>query len=119
MTPVTVHYAQVERVHQQRQQVLTAAYAAHPERFVRGLPSSPKPPTEVWINQPQLEPQATDLAGPVVSDREPGAQDVSRAQSEASLDTSEHLAIMERPLDQPDVIDLFLPKFARELSQNH
>ena len=119
MTPSTVHYGQVETVYQQRQQVLAAAFSAHPERFVRGMPSPSKPPEEVWINQPQSEHQATDLADPAVSDREPGAQDVSRAQSEASLDTSEHLAIMERPLDQPDLIDLFFPKFARELSQNH
>ena len=41
MTPATVHYGQVEIVYQQRQQVLVAAYAAHPERFVRGMPAPP------------------------------------------------------------------------------
>jgi len=53
MTPAMVHYGQVETVYEQRQQVLAAAYAAHPERFVRGKPTPPKPPEEVWINQPQ------------------------------------------------------------------
>jgi len=118
MTPATVHYGQVETVYQQRQQVLTTACAAHPERFVHGKPSLPKPPEEVWINQPQSVHQVTDVADPAASDREPGAQAVSRAQRAASLDTGEHLAIMERSLDQPDPTDLFLPKFARELSQS-
>ena len=119
MTPVTVHYDQAEAVCEQRQHVLEAAYTAHPERFVRGKPKPSRPSEEVWINQPQDMQQVTDLAGPAASDREPGAQDVSRAKSEASLDAAEHLAILERPLDQPDLIDLFLPKFPRELSKNH
>ena len=40
------------------------------------------------------------------------------APSEASLDTGEHLAILERSLDQPDPTDLFLSKFVRELSKS-
>jgi len=55
MTPATVHYGQAETVRQQRQQVLRAAYAAHPERFVRGVPTPPKLPNEVWINKPQAD----------------------------------------------------------------
>jgi putative transposase len=53
MTPVTVHYGQAQAVIEQRRQVLQAAYAAHPERFVRGAPRPPSLPTEVWINKPQ------------------------------------------------------------------
>ena len=53
LTPVIVHYGQAQRVVEQRQQVLQAAYAAHPERFVRGIPRPPSLPTEVWINKPQ------------------------------------------------------------------
>ncbi len=79
MTPATVHYGQTETVHEQRQQVLAAAYAAHPERFVRGRPVPPKPPGEVWINQPQREHQTITLAGSATSETEPGAQVVSRA----------------------------------------
>jgi len=52
LTPATVHYGQAQVVIDQRQQVLQAAYAAHPERFVRGEPKPPSLPTEVWINGP-------------------------------------------------------------------
>ena len=52
MTPAVVHYDQAEAVTEQRQQVLQAAYAAHPERFVRGEPQAPTLPKEVWINKP-------------------------------------------------------------------
>jgi putative transposase len=40
-------------VTEQRRQVLQAAYATHPERFVRGEPKPPPLPQEVWINKPQ------------------------------------------------------------------
>ena len=55
MTPATVHYGQAEVVRQQRQQVLLVAYDAHPERFVRGIPTLPQLPSEVWINEPQAD----------------------------------------------------------------
>jgi putative transposase len=55
MTPATVHHGQAETVRQQRQQVLLAAYTAHPERFVRGVPTPPELPNEVWINKPQAD----------------------------------------------------------------
>jgi len=55
MTPATVHHGQAEAVRQQRQQVLLVAYAAHPERFVRGVPTPPELPSEVWINKPQTD----------------------------------------------------------------
>jgi putative transposase len=53
LTPVIVHYGQAQSVIEQRRQVLRAAYATHPERFVRGEPKPPPLPTEVWINKPQ------------------------------------------------------------------
>ena len=56
LTPVTVHYGQAQAVLDQRQKVLQAAYAAHPERFVRGEPKPPSLPTEVWINKPPPSP---------------------------------------------------------------
>lgn len=52
LTPVQVHYGQVAAARAQRQQVLLAAYAAHPERFVCGVPQPPELPKEVWINKP-------------------------------------------------------------------
>ena len=33
--------------------MLAAAFTAHPERFVAGLPRPPALPTEVWINKPK------------------------------------------------------------------
>ena len=53
MTPAMVHYGQAEAVREARNQVLLAAHAAHPERFVKGPPVAPALPAEVWINKPQ------------------------------------------------------------------
>ncbi len=55
MPPSVVHYGQAEAVRQARGQVLSRAYQAHPERFVRGLSEVPKVPDAVWINKPQEE----------------------------------------------------------------
>jgi hypothetical protein len=52
LTPAMVHYGHAEAVRTQRAAVLAAAYAAHPERFVRQLPQPPALPTAVWINPP-------------------------------------------------------------------
>ena len=62
MTPAMVHYGLVDTVRDQRNQVLQAAYAAHPERFVRGVPVVPDLPREVWINRPSGTPVSTDIA---------------------------------------------------------
>jgi len=52
LTPATVHYGQAQAVLERRQETLRAAYVAHPERFVRGVPRPPSLPTAVWINEP-------------------------------------------------------------------
>ena len=52
LTPATVHYGQAEAVRAQRRAILTAAYAAHPDRFVHKPPEPPAVPTAVWINPP-------------------------------------------------------------------
>lgn len=52
LTPHEVHYGLAEQRVTARARVLAAAYAAHPERFVAGLPRPPALPTEVWINKP-------------------------------------------------------------------
>jgi putative transposase len=51
-TAADVHYGLAEAVHDKRAGVLDAAYAAHPERFVRKPPQPPKLPTSAWINRP-------------------------------------------------------------------
>jgi putative transposase len=53
MTPATVHYGLADDLTARRQIVLSAAYAQHPERFVKGLPLPPQLPNAVWINPPQ------------------------------------------------------------------
>jgi putative transposase len=53
MTPAAVHFGQAPALLLGRQRVLEAAYIAHPERFVKGLPKPPALPSEVWINRPE------------------------------------------------------------------
>jgi putative transposase len=58
-TPADVHYGRAELVRARRAEVLTAAYAEHPERFVRKPPAPPALPTVVWINQPKEDTTTT------------------------------------------------------------
>jgi putative transposase len=51
-TPEAVHTGRAPDQHDARQQVLAAAYTAHPERFVRQHPVPPPLPTAAWINPP-------------------------------------------------------------------
>jgi hypothetical protein len=61
LTPAMVHYGKADSVLAGRQSVLAAAYAAHPERFVRGAPQVRPLPDAVWINPPaRLNPQSAD-----------------------------------------------------------
>lgn len=62
MTPAMVHYGLADTIRDQRNKVLQAAYVAHPERFVRGVPTVSPLPREVWINQPVGVPLTTDIA---------------------------------------------------------
>src|SRR5436309_3518901 len=52
LTPAMVHDGQAAVVRAHRADVLVAAYAAHPERFVRRPPEPPALPAAVWINPP-------------------------------------------------------------------
>ena len=52
LTPEDVHYGRAISVLDQRREVLAAAYQAHQERFVRGLPIPKQLPQAVWINPP-------------------------------------------------------------------
>lgn len=70
-TPAAVHFGRHLELDRVRQRALDAAYAAHPERFVKGPPTSPSVPHEVWINRPAdctvtfdlIKPQAPALPG--------------------------------------------------------
>jgi putative transposase len=52
-TPADVHYGRAELVRSRRAEVLSAAFAAHPERFVRKHPVPPALPEAAWINKPE------------------------------------------------------------------
>ena len=126
MTPAMVHHGLADVVYAHRQQVLRAAFEAHPERFVRGMPTPPELPQEVWINRPQSD----SIAVPPPDPTQPGVQAVSRVpegpcpvpqvqgQAQRSLDTAEHLATVGRAVEQLVWTESFDTNFSPELSQN-
>ena len=65
LTPADVHFGRAEQKIEKRNQVLASAYAQHPERFVRGMPTHTPSHMEVWINPPQPTPNQP-LTGQVV-----------------------------------------------------
>ena len=56
MTPHDIHHGLATAKWLQRAEVLRATYAAHPERFPRGVPVPPPLPTAAWINKPPAAP---------------------------------------------------------------
>ena len=66
LTPAVVHFGQAATVRAHRQQVLAVAYAAHPERFVKGRPHPADLPTAVWINPPSKKPTAQAAPGTTI-----------------------------------------------------
>jgi putative transposase len=52
LPPEVVHAGRAQAAYDARSQVLAAAHAAHPERFVRQAPRPPDLPTAAWINPP-------------------------------------------------------------------
>ncbi len=67
MTPAVMHDGRASAMRDARQQVLSAAYAAHPERVVRKPPQPPVLPHAVWINPPKEESALQDRAGATIS----------------------------------------------------
>ena len=55
MTPNDLHHGRAQTIHDKRAEVLAAAYAKRPERFVRRPPTPPAIPTAAWINKPEPE----------------------------------------------------------------
>jgi putative transposase len=53
-TPSDVHFGLAKARTAERNVVLEAAFRAHPERFPNGAPVAKEPPTEVWINKPNV-----------------------------------------------------------------
>ena len=67
MTPTAVHDGRASRVRVARQQVRSAAYAAHPERFVSKPPHPPRRPHAVWMNPPTDESASPARTGATIS----------------------------------------------------
>ena len=67
MTPSAVHHGRANTMRDARQQVLSAAYAAHPERFVRKPPQPPILPHAVWINPPTEKSTAQEGVGTTIA----------------------------------------------------
>jgi len=110
MTPAAVHWGLDHQLTLQRQQVLQAAYAAHPERFVKGLPKPPQVPEAVWINPPlpasslaAAETATQTEAIPALTGESSGAQAGSRVggcwPTCAALDAAEHRNMIARRWD--------------------
>lgn len=53
LTPASVHEGTAVLIQQQRQAVMSTAYATHPTRFRHGHPQVKGVPPAVWINPPQ------------------------------------------------------------------
>lgn len=88
LTPSQVHHEDADRVLGRRQKALSAAYAAHPERFARP-PRVARPRREVWINPPSNTSSAP-------KDGAPGARGLTlSAKREAPANTA------TRPTSEP------------------
>jgi putative transposase len=68
LTPAVVHHGQAAEVVRKREEVMAAAYLAHPERFVRGRPRVPQVPDAVWINAPAAQSAERELVSAIETD---------------------------------------------------
>ena len=65
LTPHQVHFGLADQIIADREAVLREAWAAHPERFVSGMPKPDPLPKAVWINPPtpaSLSPSTLEIA---------------------------------------------------------
>ena len=60
MTPLDVHDGAAGKRFQEREAVLQKAFETYPERFVRGVPTPPALPQEVWISKPRTKEDSTE-----------------------------------------------------------
>jgi len=91
LTPAAVHSGQATAIVERRNQVLTSAYAAHPERFVQRPPRAAEVPPAAWINPPrpivlvqQGLPGRSDSRSSILDD--PGASTLGHLSSNQPLE---------------------------------
>jgi putative transposase len=121
LTPATVHHGQAPTVLAARQEVLRAAYQAHPARFVRGVPRPAELPVAVWINPPAREPTLppplfeapTELTVPVQSAVSPVS---SGERAQRPLDTGLRVARLEPASSVASQTAATLPQCRSQLS---
>jgi putative transposase len=68
MTPYAVHYGLAPQITAARKETLLAAYARHPERFVRKVPQPPILPEAAWINPPAKKTTLYDASRSTIVD---------------------------------------------------
>jgi len=121
LTPATVHHGRAPAVLAARAAVLTAAYVAHPERFVRGAPRPAALPTAVWITPPLAStatppPLSAAAAEPTVPREPPGAA-VSRGdRAQRPRDTAARAARLRPVCSALRQTDMMLPQGTPNLS---
>jgi putative transposase len=110
LTPEMVHYGKAEQATAKRQVVLTAAFEANPERFVRGMPKPPSPPEAAWINKPKKEFEAAEIVA--IS---------GNSQIAAALDPEQISLIITEDYcaNQDSRVKGNYSKFDKQVSQNH
>jgi len=114
MTPAMVHGGEVEALTQVRKLTLSAAFEAHPERFVRGTPRPPVVPEAAWINKPKSNSSISEACALAENTLIPGVQ------GDGSMADGRSCGILEAdfldPAPRPPGNDT---KLLREVSQNH
>jgi putative transposase len=114
MTPATVHHGKVEAVTQLREVVLSEAFMAHPERFVRGMPQPPVVPEAAWINKPKIDSSESETSALPENDPNPGVVGYRPVRDRRSWDILEAAV-----LDQTSQVPQNDTKFESGVSQNH
>jgi putative transposase len=92
LPPAVVHQGKAAEVMAKREEVMKAAYSAHPERFVRGTPRVPQVPQAVWINPPTVQTVERVVVAAIETDPTiqvlPSGGSGSRGNSGAALDAT-------------------------------
>ena len=122
LTPATVHQGKASEVVAKREEVMKAAYAAHPERFVRGTPRVPKVPEAVWINPPAVQsaervPVAAIESDPTIQGVPSGVPASRGEQRSGPLTREGQRLCCERPGSFHPQTQNLLPKSNEYLSQ--
>ena len=121
LTPATVHHGRAPQVVAARQAVLTAAFVAHPERFVRGAPRPAAVPAAVWINPPLADDAPTPSRSVAAAEstglvEPPGVPVSSGGRAQRPLDTGTRGARLQPACSARRQTHTTLPQYRTHLS---